>query len=52
MDIKIENDLLDGNGKILVNKFHPIIYIPEREYYALGEYLGKAHSVGKNVISS
>jgi flavin reductase (DIM6/NTAB) family NADH-FMN oxidoreductase RutF len=52
MDIKIENDLLDGNGKILVNKFHPIIYIPERDYYTRGEYLGKAHSIGKNVISS
>ncbi len=51
MDIKIENDLLDGNGKILVNKFHPIIYIPEiREYYTRGEYLGKAHSMGKDVI--
>jgi flavin reductase (DIM6/NTAB) family NADH-FMN oxidoreductase RutF len=53
MDIKIENDLLDENGKILVNKFHPILYIPEiREYYTRGEYLGKAHSMGKNVISS
>ena len=53
MDIKIENDLLDENDKILVNKLHPILYIPEiREYYARGEYLGKAHSMGKNVISS
>jgi len=53
MDIKIENDLLDENDKILVNKLHPILYIPEiREYYTRGEYLGKAYSMGKNVISS
>ena len=51
MDIKIENDLLDENGKILVNKFHPIMYIPGiREYYTRGNYLGKAHSMGKGVI--
>ena len=53
IDIKIENDLLDKNGKILVNRLHPIIYIPQiREYYTRGEYLGKAYSIGKNVISS
>lgn len=53
MDIKIENDLLDENDKILVSRFHPIIYIPEiREYYARGKYLGEAHSMGENVISS
>ncbi len=50
MDIKIENDLLGENGKILVDKFRPIMYIPGiREYYARGNYLGKAHSMGKGV---
>ena len=52
LDIKIENDLLDENGKILVNKLHPIIYIPGiKEYFTLGKYLGKAHSIGEDVIS-
>jgi flavin reductase (DIM6/NTAB) family NADH-FMN oxidoreductase RutF len=53
LDIKIENDLLAENGKVLTNKLHPILYIPEiREYYARGEYLGKGFSMGKNIISS
>ena len=53
MDIKIENELLDEDGKILVNKLDPILYIPEiREYYTRGKYLGKAFSMGENVIYS
>lgn len=50
IDIKIENDLVDEKGKIIGNKLNPILYIPEaREYYALGKYLGKGFSVGKNI---
>jgi flavin reductase (DIM6/NTAB) family NADH-FMN oxidoreductase RutF len=52
LDIKVDENLLDENGKILVNKLHPIIYIPEiREYYSLGKYLGEAHSLSENILS-
>jgi len=51
LDIKVEDDLLDENGKITGNKLNPILYIPEiREYYALGKYLGKGFSIGKNIV--
>jgi flavin reductase (DIM6/NTAB) family NADH-FMN oxidoreductase RutF len=51
LDIKVDDHLLDENGNLLVDKLHPILYIPEiREYYSLGKYLGKAHSMGKEVI--
>ncbi len=52
MDIKVEDDLLDNNNKIEGNKLDPILYIPEiREYYALGKYLGKGFSLGKNILN-
>jgi flavin reductase (DIM6/NTAB) family NADH-FMN oxidoreductase RutF len=52
LDIKVDENLLDENGKLLGDKLHPILYNPElKEYYLLGKYLGKAHSMGKEVIS-
>ena len=51
LDIKIEDKLLDENGKIIASKLNSILYIPEiREYYTLGKYLGKGFSFGKELI--
>jgi len=51
LDVKIDDHLLDENGNLLGNKLQPILYVSKiREYYALGEYLGEAHSIGKDVI--
>lgn len=53
LDVKIEDNLFDENGKIAKNKFKPIFYIPTLgEYYSLGEYLGKGYSIGRKYISS
>ena len=50
LDIKVEEDLLDDSGKLLGVKLDPLLYIPEiREYYTLGEYLGKGFSIGKTI---
>ncbi len=50
LDIKVEDNLLDEDGKITGNKLDPILYIPEiREYYTMGKYLGKGHSLGKDI---
>jgi len=51
MDIKIDENLLDENRKILGSKFEPVFYMPEvREYYSIGKFLGKGFSVGKELI--
>jgi len=52
IDIKIEDYLLDEDGKVEANKLDPIIYVPElREYYQRGKYLGQGHELGKSIIS-
>jgi flavin reductase (DIM6/NTAB) family NADH-FMN oxidoreductase RutF len=52
IDIKIDDNLLDKNGKFDRNKLKPIFYIPAlKEYYSLGEYLGKGYSIGEKYIS-
>ena len=53
LDVKIENSLLDEDGKFNKNKIKPILYIPTLgEYFTMGEYLGKGHSIGRKYISS
>ncbi len=50
LDIKADKDILGEKGLPDMHKFKPIIYNPEiRTYYAVGEYLGKAFSIGKEI---
>jgi flavin reductase (DIM6/NTAB) family NADH-FMN oxidoreductase RutF len=51
LDVKIEDSLLDKDGKFNKSNFKPILYIPTLgEYFAMGEYLGKGHSIGRKYI--
>jgi flavin reductase (DIM6/NTAB) family NADH-FMN oxidoreductase RutF len=51
MDIKVEEYLLDKQGNIDTGKLNPIFYIPgSREYYSMGNYLGKGFEIGKSII--
>jgi len=48
LDVKAEESILGANGMPEVNKVAPFFYSPgNRTYYSIGEYLGKAHSMGK-----
>jgi flavin reductase (DIM6/NTAB) family NADH-FMN oxidoreductase RutF len=48
MDVKAEESMLGKNGTPEVEKVAPFFYSPEnRTYYKIGEYLGKAHSIGR-----
>ncbi|MGQ3684349.1 MAG: flavin reductase family protein [Candidatus Loosdrechtia sp.] len=50
VDIKAEDSVLDENMSIDAEKIHPVLYAPEtRAYYGMGEYLGKAFSIGKQL---
>jgi flavin reductase (DIM6/NTAB) family NADH-FMN oxidoreductase RutF len=52
MDVKAEEYLLDKQGNMDVSKLNPILYTPgSREYYSMGNYLGKGFEIGKSIIS-
>ena len=46
--VKADEQVVDDFGKIDAKRVNPIAYIPSsREYFSLGEYIGKAFSLGK-----
>jgi len=52
VDLKAEESVLDDTGKIDVERVQPFLYIPgSRTYFSLGDYLGKAFSIGKELKS-
>lgn len=49
-DTKAEEVVLGENGLPDIKKVNPLVFsFPEREYYAIGEYLGRAFSIGTNL---
>ena len=49
VDVKADEAILE-NGLPDMKKVNPILYAPEvRSYYSVGSYLGKAHSLGKEM---
>ena len=52
LDIKADETVLGDDGRPLIEKIKPLIFSPShRTYYAVGEYLGKAFSIGKEIKS-
>ncbi len=48
--VKADEHVLDENDKIDVEQVKPFLYIPSsRTYFSLGEYLGKAFSLGSEL---
>ena len=48
-DVKADASVLDESGIPDIAKIKPILYAPEvRTYYGVGEYIGKAFSIGKS----
>lgn len=49
MDVKVDESLLDGKVPD-IDKVKPILFAPEnRAYHGIGEYLGKAFSIGREI---
>jgi flavin reductase (DIM6/NTAB) family NADH-FMN oxidoreductase RutF len=49
-DVKADEDVLDENGIPDMSKVQPIVFAPEsRSYYSMGDYLGRAFSIGKTL---
>lgn len=50
VNVSIDSDVLDKNGKPDMNKFKPICYAPiDNGYYALGDKVGSAFKDGKKI---
>ena len=48
MDIKVDEKMLGEDGMPDIRKIRPFSYTPQsQEYHAVGEFLGKAFSIGK-----
>lgn len=51
MDIKVEEYLLNEQGRVDISKLDPVLYTPEaREYYSRGKYIGRGFEIGKSII--
>ncbi|HPA14184.1 MAG TPA: flavin reductase family protein [Desulfobacterales bacterium] len=50
MDVKADEDVLGENGFPLINKVKPFLFAPEtRAYFGIGNFLGKAFSIGSEI---
>ncbi len=50
LDIKVEEDYLGAANLPDIEKIKPFIYVPDSQaYYGVGDYLGKAFSIGKQI---
>jgi len=48
LDVKIEESLLNDDGKPDIEKISPIVFSPEgRQYHRVGAFIGKAFDVGR-----
>jgi flavin reductase (DIM6/NTAB) family NADH-FMN oxidoreductase RutF len=51
--IKADERVIDDSGQIDVTRFNPFLYIPSsREYFILGELIGKAFRIGNELKSN
>ncbi len=50
IDVIADEIVMDKNGMPDISLIKPMIYAPEvRSYYGIGEYLGQAHNIGRNI---
>jgi len=51
VEVNIDSDKIDENGKVSIGKVDPFVYIPTiREYWSIGKKLGNSFSVGRTHI--
>jgi len=52
-DVKADASVLDESGIPEITKVKPILYAPEtRVYYGIGEFIGRAFSIGKSFLET
>ena len=51
MDVKADETVFEDTGLPDIEKVKPIVYCPEvRTYYGIGEYIGKAYTLGQKSV--
>jgi len=51
MDVKIDPQALDSQGKMLIEALEPLLFIPDtRAYHTVGRRLGQAFSMGRKFM--
>ncbi len=50
VDIKADEEMLNDNGAPDIEKVRPVLFAPELQaYFGVGDFLGKAFSIGKAI---
>ena len=50
LDVKADETVLDDGGAPIIEKVRPLVFAPSnRTYYGVGELVGKAFSIGKEI---
>jgi flavin reductase (DIM6/NTAB) family NADH-FMN oxidoreductase RutF len=49
VDVKASEDALNDEGKTDINKIKPFVYTPDKHYFAIGDKLDRAFSVGSEL---
>ena len=53
VNVKVDSSLHENDQQPLIKQIKPIIFAPDnRNYYAVGEEVGKAFSIGKAILGS
>ena len=53
LEVNLDSDCLDENGKVVIDKVDPLVYVPTiREYWSIGEKLADSFKVGYNYKSA
>jgi len=53
LDVKVDESCLGADGLPDIEKVRPIVFSPEgRKYHGLGRFIGKAFSLGRELIKS
>ncbi|UCC97155.1 MAG: flavin reductase, partial [Phycisphaerales bacterium] len=48
LDVKIEEEMLTGEGSPDIEKIRPIVYSPQvAQYHGIGAFIGKAFEIGR-----
>lgn len=51
VDVKLDEEFIDEDGIIDINKLRPISFCPaDGKYYGLGKNLGKSYDIGKDIM--
>ncbi len=51
LDVKVDDEVMDNNDNPNIEKIKPFLYDPAfRSYYGIGKNLGKAFSIGREVM--